>query len=442
MAAIFLACAAPALAQPAPETLRIAISEAPGSLDPATDRSPAGFAVLANLCDTLVAVDAAGKLVPSLARDWAFSPDARTLTLTLRDDAGVDASAVKASLDRARQLAHSARRAELAAVVAIDIPDATHVRLHLDRPFVPLVAQLAGRAGMIVTAVPDDGGDATCAGPYRVASRDDDGSVVLARDETHWARAAFAFARVAFVPVGDPGVRLARLRGGGLDLVAEVAPDQVADLESDRRVRVVRATGSGYRAILFNLAPGRPGSDAHLRAALDRAIAGAATDPARGPFTLTLTVANEAGDLAVAEIVRRQAKEAGIDIRLRTLDPAVARQRVQNGDFEATLVDRPGRPDPDGELYAQFHCRGAQNDSGYCDRTVDDALDRARAAVDPDARRALYAAAMARLRIDLPAIFLDRRSLVFGLSARLADFAPAADGVPRVRDLKPRAAGP
>ena len=468
--AAFLAFAAPADAQPTAETLRVGVAEAPGILDPATDRTPAGAILLANICDTLIGIDPAGNLVPAAARSWAFAPDGRTLTLELRADAGFDAAQVKASLDRMRRLPHSARRGELGPVVGVEALDGTHVRLDLDRPFVPLAAMLAGRAGMIVTAFPDDGGDAACAGPYRIAARAADGTAMLARNDAHWARDAFAFAHLAFVPVADPSLRLARLRGGALDLATDIEPHELAELSADRRVRVVRIPGSGVRALLFNLVAGRPGSDLDLRQALARSIDRAAiaqiagaglhrpgdqwvapgtpyfADALRAPtgtlpkgtYAIELTLPAESEALAVATVIRERAQGAGISIRLRAFEPAVARQRVQNGDFEMALVDWPGHLDPDGNAHAYFHCRGAANDSGYCAKDVDAALDAARAIADMPARKALYAAAMARLQADLPAIFLQHRGAAVAQSARLSDIALPADGIVRVRGLRLR----
>ncbi len=470
IAAAFMAYAAPAGAQPAAETLRIGLTEAPGILDPATDRTPAGATILANMCDTLIGTDSAGNLVPGAARSWTFSPDGRTLTLELRADAGFDAAQAKSSLDRMRRLPHSARRGELGSVVGVEVRDGTHVRLDLDRPFVPLAAVLAGRAGMIVTAFADDDGDTACAGPYRIASREADGTVMLARDDAHRARDAFAFARIAFVPVADPALRLARLRSGALDLVSDIEPHDVAGLSADRRVRIVRVAGPGIRALLFNLAPGRPGSDPDLRRALARGIDRAAIlQPAaaglhypgdqwvapgtpyfadalpvpanarvNGTYAIELTLPAESETLTMAAAIRLQAQAAGISIRLRALEPGVAHQRVQNGDFEMALVDWPAGLDPDGIAHARFHCRGAANDSGYCAKDVDAALDAARATADMPARKALYAAAMARLQADLPAIFLHRRAAIFAQSTRLSDVAVGADGTPRVRGLRLR----
>ena len=471
-AALFVAhaCFAPVAA----DTLRIGVAGVQSGLDPILDRTAAGDSLLPAMCDTLVALDSDGQPVPALARTWTFAADAKTLTLELRDDAKfsdgtpIDAAAVKASLDRARGLPQSARRAELGAVAHVAAETPTRVRLDLDRAYSPLLSRLAGRAGMITRPAAEDADDAACAGPYRFAERRPDGTLVLARDDAHWDRDAYPFAHVAFVPVGEAALRLARLRAGALDLVGGIAQADIADLAGDRRIRVVRAIEPGWRAILFNLKRGR--HDAAARAALERTLDRAALvrDAAIGPhepgdrwsapgtlfdtplaprggspagiagLAFEMVVPARGEDIAVARALAAQAQAAGIAIRLVVLGPATAAQRVQNGDFETALVAWRGGPDPDDGAYAHFHCRGARNDAGYCHPAVDAALDAARATPDTDARRKHYARAMVPLRADMPAIFLHHRATLFAQSVRLTDFVPAADGALRVRALRPR----
>ncbi len=472
-----LACFAPVGA----ETLRVGVADLPAQLDPALDRSPAGDAILPAMCDTLVALDATGRPVPALATGWIFAADLRTLTLDLRDDAKfadgskVDAASVKASLDRARTHPQSARRAELGAVVAVEIETPTRLRLRLDRAYAPLPVLLAGRAGMVAPPAGDANDESLCAGPYRVAGRAQDGTLVLARNDAHWARDAYRYANVAFVPVTDPALRLARLRAGALDLAGGIAPADIAELAGDRRVRAVAWIEPGWRAILFNLSRGprsatRLGREADLRRAVGRALDRDALvrEAASGPhlpgdqwsspdtpfhaastpdvpptgdatgLSFELTVPARGEDIAFARAIAAQAKSAGIEIRLAVHAPAVAAQRVQNGDFEAALVAWRGRPDPDANVYAQFHCRGARNDTGICNPALDAALDAARATADEGERREHYSRALAALRAQAPAVFLHHRARVFAQSTRLTDFAPAADGGWNLRGLRPR----
>jgi len=446
--ALLLAISIPAgaAAQVPADTLRIGLPTLPGPLDPALDRSAEGLAVLAARCDTLLALEPDGTLVPRLADSFRMSDDARALHLTLRDGARfgdgrpVDAAAVAASLARAMTLPNSARRAELAVVAGIDIVDAQTLVLRLDRPFAPLPAQLAGRAGIVTARLPDgaeDGQAPDCAGPYRQVAADAR-QIVLARDDAYWDAAAYGFARVAFGESGEPALRAARVASGVLDIAADAAGDDPPP--QGARWRLARVRGLGWHALLFNLAePARSpyAREAGLRAGLAAALDGTASIPAAAPG-VELVVPNRREAVTLAATLRDKAQAGGFPLALRILDPVAVARRVQNGEFAVALVEWPGRADPDGDWYAQFHCRGAANDSGYCAAETDAALDAARARTDPGERQALYARVQARLRIDRPAIFLDPPETVFAVSSRVAGFRPWPDGVVRLRGLEPR----
>jgi peptide/nickel transport system substrate-binding protein len=446
--ALFLAISIPgaAPAQVPADTLRIGLPSLPGPLDPVLDRSAEGLAVLSATCDTLLALEPDGTLVPRLADSFRLADDARTLHLTLRagarfgDGRPVDATAVSASLTRAMKLPNSARRAELAPVDAIEIVDARTLVLQLDRPFAPLPVQLAGRAGMVTAPLTDgaeDGQAPDCAGPYRQLASDMR-QIVLARDDAYWDAAAYGFARVVFLESGERALRAARVASGALDVAAGVAGDEPPP--AGARWQIARVRGTGWRAILFNLAePARSpyARDAGLRAGLAAALEGAAGLHAGAP-AIDLVVPNRRETTSLAAALRDMADAHGFTLVLRILDPVAAARRVQNGDFAAALVEWPGRADADGDWHAHFHCRGAANDSGYCDAATDAALDTARAQPDPAERHALYAGVQSQLRADRPAIFLDPPETVFAVAARVGGFRPWPDGIVRLRGLEPR----
>src|SRR6266571_8760993 len=146
-------CGAPATAQ----TLRFGLAEDPDVLDPTLARTFVGRIVFAALCDKLVDIDENLNIVPQLATSYQWSPDNKALTLKLRqgvtfhDGEKFDAAAVKYNIERHKNMAGSNRRGELAPVSSVDVIDAATVRLNLTAPFSPLLAQLADRAGMMVS---------------------------------------------------------------------------------------------------------------------------------------------------------------------------------------------------------------------------------------------------------------------------------------------------
>ena len=132
---------------------------------------------------------------------YEWSADSKALTIKLRPDVTfhdgekLDAAAVKYSLERHKTMAGSNRRGELAPVASVDVVDPTTVRLNLSAPFSPLLAQLADRAGMIVSpkaaqAAGDKfGAKPVCAGPFKFVERVAQDRIVLERYPNYWNKA-------------------------------------------------------------------------------------------------------------------------------------------------------------------------------------------------------------------------------------------------------------
>jgi ABC-type transport system substrate-binding protein len=138
-------------------TLRVGIQDDPDALDPALSGTYAGRFVFAALCDKLVDISPDLKIVPQLAEAWEWAPDNKSITFTLRknvtfhDGTAFDAAAVKFNIDRMKTMPDSKRKAELSPVASVDVLAADKVRFNLSEPFVPLLANLSDRAGMMVS---------------------------------------------------------------------------------------------------------------------------------------------------------------------------------------------------------------------------------------------------------------------------------------------------
>src|SRR5438309_1040809 len=182
------------------QALRIGLAEDPDVLDPTLARSFVGRIVFAALCDKLFDIDEKLNIVPQLATSYEWAPDNKALTIKLRqgvtfhDGEKMDAAAVKFSLERHKTMAGSNRRGELAPVASVDVVDPLTVRLNLSAPFAPLLAQLADRAGMIVSpkaaqAEGDKfGAKPVCAGPFRFVERVAQDRIVLERYAGYWKK--------------------------------------------------------------------------------------------------------------------------------------------------------------------------------------------------------------------------------------------------------------
>src|SRR5205085_12699840 len=227
LALAFAAGAAAAQAQ----TLRIGLAEDPDALDPSLARTFVGRLVFAGLCDKLFDIDEKLAIVPQLATGYEWSGDGKALTLKLRpgvtfhDGEKFDAAAVKYNIERHKTMPGSNRRGELAPVASVDVVDPMTVRLNLGAPFAPLLAQLADRAGMMVSpkaaqaAGEKFGAHPVCSGPFKFVDRIAQGRISLERFPNYWNKAAVHFDKVTYEPIVDSTVRPANLQSGQLHFI-------------------------------------------------------------------------------------------------------------------------------------------------------------------------------------------------------------------------------
>src|SRR3954471_14749221 len=284
LVAFFASAALPA------QTLRIGLAEDPDVLDPTLARTFVGRVVFAALCDKLFDIDEKLTIVPQLAESYSWSADGKALTIKVRpgvtfhDGEKLDAAAVKFNIDRHKSMAGSNRRGELALVTGVDVVDPMTARLNLSAPFSPLLAQLADRAGMMVspkaaTAAGDKfGASPVCSGPFKFVERVAQDRIVLERYPNYWNKGQVFLDKITYLPIVDSTVRLANLKSGQLDIIERMAPSDVPGLKSDSRFKIAKVTEIGYQGITLNLgkselAQKNPvGRDARVREAFDLSL--------------------------------------------------------------------------------------------------------------------------------------------------------------------------
>jgi peptide/nickel transport system substrate-binding protein len=247
------------------QTLRFGLAEDPDILDPTLARTFVGRIVFAALCDKLFDIDEKLDVVPQLATGYEWSADRKALTIKLRKDVTfhdgekLDAAAVKFNIERHKTMAGSNRRGELAPVTGVDVVDDSTVRLNLSAPFAPLLAQLADRAGMMVSpkaaqAEGDKfGSKPVCSGPFRFVERVAQDRIVLERYPNYWNKGEIHFDKIVYLPIVDATVRLANLKSGQLDFIERVGTSDIAALKTDSRFKISRITEIGYQGITINV---------------------------------------------------------------------------------------------------------------------------------------------------------------------------------------------
>lgn len=478
------------------QTLRVGLAEDPDVLDPTLARTFVGRIVFSALCDKLLDVDEKLNIVPQLATSYEWSADSKALTMKLRqgvtfhDGEKLDAAAVKFNIERHKTMNGSNRRGELAPVASVDVVDPSTVRLNLSAPFSPLLAQLADRAGMMVSpkaaqAAGDKfGAHPVCSGPFKFVERVAQDRIVFERYANYWNKGAIHFDKIVYTPIPDATVRLANLKSGQLDFIERVASSDMDKIRADKKLKTSRITEIGYQGITINIGKSEQakknplGRDARVREAfelsLDRqglvqvvmdneAIVGnqwvaptnqfyaksipvpkrnierakallkeaGVTNPS---FTLVTPTTSDAQRIAL--VVQAMAREAGFDVKIQAAEFATSLDMADKGNFEAYVLAWSGRADPDGNLFSFDACKQPLNYAGYCDAETDALLNQSRALRDPAERRKVFEKVAAKVLKERPIIYLYHRNWLWAYNPKLSGVREIPDGLLRVSGLK------
>lgn len=474
------------------QTLRIGLESDPDALDPDKSRTFVGRIVFTALCDKLIDVTPDLELVPQLATEWTVAEDGLSIDMTLRegvtfhDGTPFDGAAVKANIERSQTLEDSVRKSEVSSITEVEVIDPTHVKLHLSAPDAPLLAQLADRAGMMLSPASfetDVAAGPVCSGPFKFKSRVAQDKIELEKYDGYWNADAIKLTGVTYLPIPDSTVRLANLQSGDLDLINRLSATDVPTVEGDANLAYTKATGLGYQGITFNTQNGAMadnpfGKDAKLRQALSLVIdreainqvvfaglnapasqfvsaASPYFDPAfpvvardvekakallaeaglEGGVTLEMQAPNTPDSQQVVQMIQAMAAEAGINITLTAKEFASMISDQAAGNFQASQVGWSGRIDPDGNIFGFVTTDGGFNDGKYSNPEIDRILSEARATSDVEARKALYHQANEILMTDLPLFYLYNEAWLYGLSNKVQGFTPSPDGMIRLENV-------
>ncbi|MCK6450482.1 MAG: ABC transporter substrate-binding protein [Alphaproteobacteria bacterium] len=475
--------------------LRIGLAEDPDLLDPHQARTFVGRLVFTALCDKLVDIDADLKIVPRLATEWKFAEDGKAITMKLRqgvkfhDGEKFDAAAAKYNLERALTLPESRRKSEVAAIASVDVVDDYTIRMNLKTPSSPLLAQLTDRAGMMVSpkAAKEMGAglakNPVCSGPFKFVERVQNDRIVLERFADYWNKGQVHFDKVTFLPIPDATVRLANLQSGQLDLLERLLPTDIAAVKADKRLMLNPVVGLGYASFSINVgqterAKTPLGQDKRVREAVELAIdrniinqvvfngeftVGNQPVAPNNPFyaktrpvpkrdvakakellkaagvsnlAFEMNVPNDTQQQQVAQVIQGMLAEAGITMKIVSMEFATVLQNQTKRNYQASLVGWSGRPDPDGNMHIFLKHGAPLNETDYNNPEVGKLLDAARETYDVAKRQALYTKAAELYLDDRPIVYLYHQKWLFVHSAKLAGFKPLPDAMIRLEGVK------
>ncbi|MFE7513906.1 ABC transporter substrate-binding protein [Streptomyces sp. NPDC057540] len=270
-----------------------AVDSQPDCLDPQISPYDVTAALGRGVFDSLVAMDARGRVRPWLATSWQVSDNGRAYTFHLRegvrfhDGTAFDATAVKATLDHT--VAPETKSQYAAGLISMyesaTVVDARTVRIRLSRPYTPFLQVLSTATFGIQspTALRANRGR-TClkpvgSGPFVFAGWTRNRRIDLDRnpgyawgppDAANRGPAHVAGVTVEFIP--EAASRFGALSSGQVDLASAVPPSHVGRLRHAKGFRLMRATQPGAPYTLMLNVNRAPLDDPRVRRALQRSV--------------------------------------------------------------------------------------------------------------------------------------------------------------------------
>ena len=409
----------------------------------------AALTAAAAIFDTLTYLDDKGEPQPKLAQSWTHSDDYKTWTFKLRpgikfhDGTPFNAEAVKANFDRQKDPANKCRCAfYIAYVHDVQAPDELTVVYNLNDPAVnqPALMTIPSSNNVVhsPTAWKTKGDDynrnPVGTGPYIVKSWIAGDRMVLEKNPDYWNKGHPHLDRIVLKPLPDAQSRFASLQSGEADLVwdDEYDADNIQKAQKDPKLAVHTYVGSGAQVYAFNTKT-PPLDDVRVRQALvmaidrnrmSKAITNGLSRNASNPYgegswvkckddgalpndiekakalikeygkpvEFKMLVTATPRGRAVGQVLQQFWKQVGANMEIEQVDQATIVPRAFMRQFQLTPWRIVDLPDPDPQMYANFHTGSPVALANYSNPELDRLLEEARVTADVPKRIENYCA--------------------------------------------------
>ncbi|MDR2619633.1 MAG: ABC transporter substrate-binding protein [Propionibacteriaceae bacterium] len=246
------------------QTLSVGFTASPDAMDPTTNSAVAiAEALVYNVYETLVKLDANGNIRPLLAKEWSVSADQLTYIFQLEPNAkfasgaAVDAAAVVASIKRISENPNTTpvNKSQMSVVATADVVDATTVKVVLQEPSNIWLYNMAGSMGIIIDPTADQEALATTpagSGPYLMKEWRKGESITFTKNPNYWASPA-NFDTVTFKYYADPNAMVTAMLSGDLDIVSNLsAPQTLGQFSDTTKYQSVIGDTNGEIVMGFN----------------------------------------------------------------------------------------------------------------------------------------------------------------------------------------------
>jgi peptide/nickel transport system substrate-binding protein len=478
-------------------TLRVGLDVDAGTGDPRLARDTSALRLRELVFDGLIEIQPDFTPAPSLAESWE-NPDDLTWVFKLRPDVTfhngdpLTAEDVKFTFDSILdETFASPNRSFYTPVTAIDVIDDLTVQFTLSEPYGPFLSYLNMPIVPKAVAEADPeafAGSPVGTGPFRFVEWRRGDRIILEANPDYWDGAPLMDG-VELIVVPDNSARVVALESGDLDLAqSPLSPQDVKRMEATDGFTVNRIPAAGYTYINLNCAdpalsdvrvrqalshlvnrqeildtiyegigqiangPIPPGMWAFTddlvgydydpeaaRALLDEAgwVVGADGIRSKDGTPLALTVRTHSEDpdrRQVVEVLQAVFSSEGIAADTNVVDWPTFFADVQAGNYQVGIVGWLNLTNPDQAFYRQFTEGGAANYGSCVDPQLDALIREARATLDQDAAKELYAEAARMVAENAFYIFLQYQEYIAVAPNELSGFV--VNPVSNFRSLK------
>jgi peptide/nickel transport system substrate-binding protein len=409
----------------------------------------ATFTAAAAIFDTLTTLDDKGVAQPKLALSWDHSEDFKTWTFKLRpgvkfhDGTPFNAEAAKANFDRQKDPANKCRCAfYITHIHDVQARDELTLVYNLTDPYVNLPATLTIQSQNNVIQSPtawktkgdDYNRNPVGTGPYLLKSWNAGDRMVLERNPDYWNKGHPHLDRIVLKPLPDAQSRFASLQSGEADIIwdDEADADNIQRAQKDSKSTVHTYAGSGASVYAFNTKVA-PFDDVRVRQALvmaidrkkmSQAVTNGLSRPASNPYgegswvkckddgalptdvekakalikeygkpvDFKMIVTATPRGRNIGQVLQQFWKQAGANMEIEQVDQATIVPRALMRQFQLTPWRIVDFPDPDMQMYANFHTGSPVALANYSNPELDKSLEHARVTADPEKRTEDYCA--------------------------------------------------
>jgi peptide/nickel transport system substrate-binding protein len=470
-------------------TLNVGLVSDAVTLDPLQSSSLYDRQIMLNIYDTLVRVDQNNKIVPDLATSWAYtSPTQIVFTLRtgvkFQDGTPFNADAVAFNINRILSTPTSPRASEIAPVKDVVVVDASHVRFDLKQPFSPLLAALSDRAGMMLspTAVKKEGASLANApidagtGPFMFSSWVKGSQLTLKRNPNYWQKDSQGvqlpyLSSIVYHPITNETVEYTNLQTGTINVSDTVDGNDVQSAKNNPSLTYKQIPGLGFYGFELNT-KAAPFNNVNARQAVEWGVnrqeivnnvlknvgtvaqgpipptswayqknfapysynvnnaktALAKTGQTKLSFTLLISSGSPLNEQE-AEYIQSELQPVGITVNIKQETFATLLSDTIAHNFQASLLNWSGRPDPDGNMYSYFHTGGGNNNMQYSNPHVDTLLEAARETNNQQQRTTDYQQAQQQIMQDAPYVFVNFGESVQATTTNVKNFVLLPTGI-------------